>query len=140
MKTAGRENPNSRARLCTEPSTWSGRPEPFSLIHTGWKVRKYPAVGEVFFLTFPFIEQPCPAVHRTEHMERKARTILAHSHGLESQKISGGGRSVFLDFSFYRTAVPGCAPNRAHGAEGQNHSRSFTRAGKSENIRRWEKC
>ena len=26
------------------------------LIHTGWKIRKDPAVGEVFFLTFPFIE------------------------------------------------------------------------------------
>jgi hypothetical protein len=26
------------------------------LIHTGWKARKYPVVGEVFFLTFPFIE------------------------------------------------------------------------------------
>src|SRR6202165_399296 len=27
----------------------------------------------------------------------------AQSHGLESQKISGRRRSVFLDFSFYRT-------------------------------------
>src|ERR1700680_4031125 len=56
MKTAGRENPNSRDRLCTEPSPWSGRSEPSSLIHTGWRVRKYPAAGEVFFLTSPFIE------------------------------------------------------------------------------------
>jgi len=37
-------------------------------------------------------------------MGRKLRTILAHSHGLESQKISGGGRGVLLDFSFYRTS------------------------------------
>jgi hypothetical protein len=37
-------------------------------------------------------------------MGRKVKTILAHSHGLESRKISGGGRSVFLDFSFYRTS------------------------------------
>ena len=36
-------------------------------------------------------------------MGRKTKTILAHLQGLESQKISGGGRSVFLDFSFYRT-------------------------------------
>ena len=26
------------------------------IIQTGWKVRKYPAAGDVFFLTFPFIE------------------------------------------------------------------------------------
>ena len=37
-------------------------------------------------------------------MGRKARSTLAQSGRLESQKISGGGRSVFLDFSFYRTS------------------------------------
>jgi hypothetical protein len=37
-------------------------------------------------------------------MGRKARSTLAQSQWLESQKISGGGRSVFLDFSFYRTS------------------------------------
>src|SRR5258706_11442542 len=56
MKTAGEEDPNSHVRLHTEPSPWEGKSEPSSLIHTGWKVRKYPAAGEVFFLTFPFIE------------------------------------------------------------------------------------
>jgi hypothetical protein len=56
MKTAGRKNPNSRNGLCTEPSPWGGRPEISLLIHTGWKVRKYLAAGEVFFLTLPFIE------------------------------------------------------------------------------------
>jgi hypothetical protein len=56
MKTAGRENPNSPERLCNEPRPWSGTPELPMLIQTGWKVRKYPARGEVFFLTFPFIE------------------------------------------------------------------------------------
>jgi hypothetical protein len=56
MKTSGRENPNSRARLCNEPSPRSGRPKPFALVQEGWKVRNYPAGGEVFFLTFPFIE------------------------------------------------------------------------------------
>jgi len=56
MKTAGRENPNSRDRLRIEPSPGSGRPKPSSLMQTGWKVRNYPAEGEVFFLTFPFIE------------------------------------------------------------------------------------
>jgi hypothetical protein len=56
MKTANRENPNSRYGLCNEPSKWGGRREAISLIYRGWKVRKVPAMGEVFFLTFPFIE------------------------------------------------------------------------------------
>jgi hypothetical protein len=42
-------------------------------------------------------------VHRTEFMERNDRTILAHSVRLESQKISGLRRGIFLDFPFYRT-------------------------------------
>jgi len=37
-------------------------------------------------------------------MGRKVKTILAHSQGLERRKIPGGARSVFLDFSFYRTS------------------------------------
>jgi hypothetical protein len=32
-----------------------GQNKPF-LHYVGWRVRKYPAVGEVFFLTSPFIE------------------------------------------------------------------------------------
>jgi hypothetical protein len=56
MKTADRENPSSCDRLCTEPSPWGGRQEAPSLNQAGWKVREFPAVGEVFFLTFPFIE------------------------------------------------------------------------------------
>jgi hypothetical protein len=28
------------------------------LNHVGWKARKHPAKGGVFFLTFPFIELP----------------------------------------------------------------------------------
>jgi hypothetical protein len=57
MKTADRENPNSRAWLRNEPSRWGGRSETSSL----------------------------------------------HSLGLERKKVSGGGRSVLLDFTFYRT-------------------------------------
>jgi hypothetical protein len=66
MKTAWSENPNSRIRLRTEPSPWGGRSKPSSLIHTGWKEGKYPAVREVFFLTFPFIEllRPYPTFIR----------------------------------------------------------------------------
>jgi hypothetical protein len=56
MKTADRENPNSRDRLRNVPSPWGGKQEAPSLNQAGWKVRKFPAVGEVFFLTFPFIE------------------------------------------------------------------------------------
>jgi hypothetical protein len=37
-------------------------------------------------------------------MGRKARIILAHLSGLESKKCSGGGRSIFLDFTLYRTS------------------------------------
>jgi hypothetical protein len=36
-------------------------------------------------------------------MGRKARTIPAHPHGLESKKKSGRRRNIFLDFPFYRT-------------------------------------
>jgi hypothetical protein len=36
-------------------------------------------------------------------MERKLRTIYAHSVWLESRKRSGSRGSVFLDFLFYRT-------------------------------------
>src|SRR5882762_9455742 len=56
MKTAGKETPNNRTRLCSEPSPWGGRPEASLLMQTGWGVRKNPAAGEVFFLIFPFIE------------------------------------------------------------------------------------
>jgi hypothetical protein len=68
MKTAGSENPNSHIRLCTEPSPWGGRSKLSSLIHTGWKAGKYPAAGEVFFLTFPFIEllRMCKLMYKWE--------------------------------------------------------------------------
>jgi hypothetical protein len=56
MKTADRENPNSRNRLCNKPSPSGGTQETPSLNQADWKVRKFPAEGEVFFLTFPFIE------------------------------------------------------------------------------------
>jgi hypothetical protein len=56
MKTAGGENQNRYATMRSKPSTWSGRLEQILLNHAGWKARKPPAKGEVFFLTFPFIE------------------------------------------------------------------------------------
>jgi len=56
MKTAGSENQNRYATMRSKPSTWSGRLEQILLNHVGWKARKPPAKGEVFFLTFPFIE------------------------------------------------------------------------------------
>jgi hypothetical protein len=46
----------------------------------------------------------CTTNRPTESMGRKVRTILAHSHGLESKKKSGRRRGVSLDFSFYRTS------------------------------------
>ncbi len=42
--------------LRREPSSWSGRLEQILLNEAGWSARKNPAVGEVFFLTSPFIE------------------------------------------------------------------------------------
>jgi hypothetical protein len=65
MKTADRENPNSLTWLCNKPSKWVGRPETYSLIHRGWKARKFPAMGEVFFLTLPFIEFPFASLETT---------------------------------------------------------------------------
>jgi hypothetical protein len=41
MKTADRENPNSRAWLSIEPSRWDGRREAILLIHRGWKAEKF---------------------------------------------------------------------------------------------------
>ena len=71
MKTAWSENPNSRIRLCTEPSPWGGRSKPSSLIHTGWKAGKYPAVGEVFFLTFPLQKLRLLSRRNLEELESK---------------------------------------------------------------------
>jgi hypothetical protein len=47
---------NIRARLRTISSRWGAKPEPSLPIHAGWKFRKFPAVGEVFFLTSLFVE------------------------------------------------------------------------------------
>jgi hypothetical protein len=56
MKTAGGENQNCYATMHSKPSTWSERLEQILRNHAGWKARKPPAKGEVFFLTLPFIE------------------------------------------------------------------------------------
>jgi hypothetical protein len=45
-------------------------------------------------------KQPHQAVHRTESMGRKIRTILAHSHGLESKKDPATAEVFFLTFPF----------------------------------------
>jgi hypothetical protein len=92
MKTAGRENPNRRGRLRTEPSPWGGKSESSSLIHTGWKVRKHPALGVVFFLTFSFIE-PSPWGGKSES------SSLIHT-GWKVRKHPALGEVFFLTFSF----------------------------------------
>jgi hypothetical protein len=76
MKTADRENPNSRNRLCNKPSPWGGRQEVSSLNQPGWKVRKCPAEGEVFFLTFPFIE-----LLRHDVPDENSRSLLLSGRG-----------------------------------------------------------
>jgi hypothetical protein len=72
MKTAGRENPNRRDRLCNEPSPWGGRPKPSLLNQGGWRSRKHPAEGRVFFLTSPFIE-PSPSGAKTSARKNPVR-------------------------------------------------------------------
>jgi hypothetical protein len=57
-------NTVSKARLALTPlratsvgkATMGQEFSTSSLVHTGWKAGKHPAAGEVFFLTFPFIE------------------------------------------------------------------------------------
>jgi hypothetical protein len=85
MKTAGRETPNSRARLCNEPSQRRGRLEPSLLTHTGWKVRKHPAAGEVFFLTSPFIEliRTWARIASDSPSEQAENGVLGYSDGRE---------------------------------------------------------
>jgi hypothetical protein len=56
MKTARRENPNLWVHA-QKPSEWCGRSEHILLTQRGWKARKFPAAGKLFFLTFPFIER-----------------------------------------------------------------------------------
>ncbi len=56
MKTAGRETQTRYTTVSNVPSSWSGRQEHILLNDRGWKTRKNPVAGEVFFLTFPFIE------------------------------------------------------------------------------------
>src|SRR5229473_7307035 len=55
-ETAGRGNQNRHATVRSKPSSWSGKPEQLLLNYMGWRARKFPAAGEMFFLTSPFIE------------------------------------------------------------------------------------
>jgi len=66
MKTADRENPNSRAWLRNKPSNWGGRRETSSLMRTGWKTRKSSGGGSRVFLDFPFYRtSPAVAIFKT---------------------------------------------------------------------------
>jgi hypothetical protein len=84
MKTAGRRNPNRWAIMPRTPSLWRGRSEQLSLVHVGWKARKTPAAGEVFFLDFPLYRTyQAPAL--PSHVGRKQRRdIFRASMGWES--------------------------------------------------------
>jgi hypothetical protein len=92
MKTADRENPNSCDRLCNVPSPWGGRQEAPSLNQAGWKVRKFPAVGEVFFLTFPFIEliktwPPPLCVSTARTVDKAPTTNLPNIYFVEAEAL-----------------------------------------------------
>jgi hypothetical protein len=73
MKTAGSETQNRYATMRGKPSTWTGRLEQILLNHAGWKARKPPAKGEVFFLTSPFIE----LTKQVESKTNRQRTAVA---------------------------------------------------------------
>jgi len=57
MKTAGRENPNRRATVPDDRAHSATGQEQILLNQVGWEARKFPAKGEIFFLTSTFIEQ-----------------------------------------------------------------------------------
>ena len=48
------EEPQSLGHSVQQPSTWCGRSEQITLYQVGCEARKRPAVGDVFFLDFPF--------------------------------------------------------------------------------------
>src|ERR1700757_1242230 len=74
MTTARSENPNLWVHV-QEPSEWCGRSKHILLTQRGWKVRKFPAVGKVFLLTFPFIDvspQPLRSTGRKRPCSRRS--------------------------------------------------------------------
>ena len=81
-----RETPTSRV-YAQEPSEWCGPSQHIVLVQRGWKARKIPAMGRMFFLTFPFIERvdaPARAV-----LLLRVRSALAGRHGPRSLALSG---------------------------------------------------
>jgi hypothetical protein len=56
MKTAARGNQNCSAIVRKQTELMERKARIILLNHAGWKARKHPAKGGVFFLTFPFIE------------------------------------------------------------------------------------
>jgi hypothetical protein len=56
MKSAVRENPNTLCHDAQRPNTWRDRSKQISLDQVGCEARKLPAVGDICFLTSPFIE------------------------------------------------------------------------------------
>jgi hypothetical protein len=71
MKPAGRGTQNRDAIVRSTPSTWSGRLEQIPLNYAGWKVRKNPATGEVFFLTYPLQKLRLLSRRNLEELESK---------------------------------------------------------------------
>jgi hypothetical protein len=63
MKTAERGAQNHYVTVRSEPSSWSGRLDQLLLNDTGWKTRKNPAAGEVFFLDIPLYRTSQPLTY-----------------------------------------------------------------------------
>jgi hypothetical protein len=57
MKTADRENPNRWAQVSSNRTHGAVGQNRILLIQVGCEARKIPAIGDVFFLTFLFIER-----------------------------------------------------------------------------------
>src|SRR5215472_4378058 len=82
MTTATRETPTSRAHA-QEPSEWCGRSKHILLSRRGRKAREIPAMGDIFLLTFPFIEH-----------------ILLSRRGRKAREIPAMGDIFLLTFPF----------------------------------------
>jgi hypothetical protein len=65
MKIAGRKNPNRWARVSSNRAHGVVGQNRILLILVGCEARKIPAMGDVFFLTFPFMDASSTGSYRS---------------------------------------------------------------------------
>jgi hypothetical protein len=124
MKTAGSENQNRCATMRSKPSTWNGRLEQILFNHAGWKARKPPAKGEVFFLTFLFIDagvivtqQQCESISR---ITCKASVLSFHLKIFELLFVCGLSAVTFTAHFDYN-----CCNNDGHNEDDTHDDNNF---------------